>query len=86
MLPTVRASALEALHRETGLLVEIEAGPVGLVVYGPSVAAVRAAAVSLVRSARTRDPKAELEPIGDDADEPAETRFYGVVRFDWAKF
>jgi hypothetical protein len=81
-----RATAIEALHRKAGLAVELEPGPVGMVVYGPSKATVLASARSLLASARAKDAKASIESIDFERDELPETCWVAVVSFDWETF
>lgn len=81
-----RLSDLESRYAGAGLRVEIEAGPIGLVVYGPDRSAVSRVAAECVAAARVDgDPLAEIEHIGVDDGEPPPTRWVAVVTFDWEK-
>lgn len=83
---TGRATKLEAAYRALGLKVQIEVGMVGLVVYGASRATVDAVASALLTAIRMRDPRGEVEHVGEELDEPAETRWYATLTFDWSRF
>jgi len=80
----VRLKDFEDAYLAAGLVVEVEAGPIGVVVYGASKHVVSTVATHLAESARARDPRAEVEFIGTDEGEPAETRWHAVVTFNWA--
>lgn len=77
------AKALAGLYVDVGLPCEIEAGPVGLVVYGPTSATVNAVTKSLARGPRTLGVAVRTSPAAADADEPEATRWWGTVEFDW---
>jgi hypothetical protein len=79
-----RLASLEATYLAAGLTVEIEAGPIGLVIYGAGRQIVATIARKLVESARAKDPRAEVEYVGTDEKEPSETRWHAVVTFDWS--
>ena len=85
-LRAVRLTDLEMSYGRRGLVVEIEAGPIGLVIYGESRATVFVVAHESARAARRcGDARAEVEHVGIDADEPAATRWLACVTLDWAK-
>ena len=78
------AARLAALYARAGMPIEIEAGPVGLVVYGPSPAIVRKAAQSLASTPRVLGADVAVGPITVEPDEPKATRFWTTVEFDWS--
>ena len=81
----MRAAAIEAIHRSAGLPVEIEAGPVGFMVYGPSARTVMDSARALMRAIRQFDAAVLVDPVATEPDERPETRVFTSVRFDWSK-
>ena len=80
-----RMTALEERYAEAGLPVEIEAGPVGVVVYGPARRVVESVCRALVETVRDVDTHAVIDGGGEDRDESSATRFWAVVTFDWNK-
>lgn len=80
-----RAPNLERVHRDAGLPVEIETGPIGIVVYGPSSSVVWRCAKGLLATVQERDPRGEIEAVDQDHDEPIATRWHAVVRFEWSR-
>lgn len=78
------AKRLAALYTRAGLPVEVEAGPVGLVVYGSDAATVRRVAQSLASTPRVLGGEVTVGPITVDQDEPEATRFWTTVEFDWS--
>lgn len=80
------AARLAALFAKHGLGCEIEAGPVGVVVYAASKAACASITRSLRETLRTYGVKAVAEVPVFERDEPAETAYVAAVRFDWTKF
>lgn len=81
----MRALTLEARLAQLGMPVQVEAGPVGLVVYGASTACVATAAKQLVDWARLVDDGARCDRVAFDGEEPAETRFITTVHVCWAR-
>lgn len=82
----MNAKGLQKLYAAAGFPVEIEAGNVGLVVYGPSPNTVRTVAENLIRSIRDRDPKVRRDEPSACQDEPPTTAYVCTVQFDWKKF
>lgn len=62
---------------------EIEVGPVGFVIYGPSFSEVARGAALVAAWARLIDTSVRLDRVAVDVDEPAETRFVTTVHFAW---
>ncbi len=83
----MRATAFERLVSQAGYRgIEIEAGAVGLVIYGPTSTSVAQVAEQLAGAARLGDPSARAERVSVEADEPAATRFVSTVHVDWERF
>ena len=79
-----RAHTLEALVAKAGFKnIQIEAGPVGLVVYGPTQTSVAQVAAKMAEFAKLFDTHARAEAVCVDADEAPTSRFIATVRFDW---
>jgi hypothetical protein len=80
----MRAAAFERLVAQAGYKnIQIEAGSVGLVVYGPTIASVAQVTAQLAGFAKLVDSGARAEDVCIDADEPTTTRFVATVRLDW---
>lgn len=80
------AETLQARYCARGLTCELEAGPVGIVVYAASQALAGRIADDILGSVKLRDPKAWREHVVFEKDEPAETSFVTAVHVDWEKF
>lgn len=80
-----RVTAIEGVFSAEGVHVEVEAGPIGLIIYGDSQEAVTKVAKVVVASAHRVDKRAEVEHVGIDRAEPAKTQWHAVVTFDWSK-
>lgn len=85
VINTESAGKLAELFKRAGLACEIEAGAIGLVVYGASPAVVRAVMRSLNTTIRTHNPKTKVvvSEVAKDIDEPEATAFWGTLSFDW---
>lgn len=82
----VEAKGFVQMFAKAGLHVEIEGGPVGVVIYGPSRAVVAKVSNHMLGAVRTRDPLASVEKIVEDRDESPATRFVTTLSFDWQVF
>jgi ABC-type sugar transport system substrate-binding protein len=80
------AAKLAAMYTSVGLPCEIEAGRVGLVVYGRTAEEVRSVAKGLAKAPRSLGVTVAVERVTQETDEPEETQFSAVVRFDWVAF
>jgi histidine ammonia-lyase len=79
-----RAFTLEALVAKAGFKnIQIEAGQVGLVVYGSTQTSVAQVAAKMAEFARLFDSAARAEAVCVDASEASTSRFIATVRFDW---
>ena len=90
MTTKLDSTAIEARmasrYRESGLPCEIEAGPLGLVVYALNRFNAEAIAKDILRQVRERDPRAIASKPMHDMDEPAATSWWAAVEFDWRRF
>lgn len=77
------AKALTQRFVDCGVPCEIEAGPAGLVVYAAQPSLVRAVMQQLAEAPRKLGADATVSQVTRDADEPAATRWWGSVTFDW---
>lgn len=82
--PMTYAARLAKLYCDRGLPCEVEAGRVGLVVYAASRRVANAVAFALAVAPRSLGMAVEVTRATEEAEEPAETRWCSVVRFDWA--
>lgn len=79
------ARDLEALYARAGMPCDIDAGPVGLVVYAATPAAAERAAESLANAPRSLGVPVTVEPAVFERDESAATAWVATVRFDWTR-
>lgn len=82
-MTTTTTRKLQALYAASGMPVEIEIGPVGVVVYAASPAMAARAAESLADAPRTLGVFVTVEAPVFERDEPAATAWIATVRFDW---
>ncbi len=77
------ADRLARVYRNNGMPCEIEAGPVGLVVYASTARDASVVADNVVKCLKPRDPNVSREDVVHDKDEGFATRFICTVRIDW---
>ena len=83
-MATSRATAgLVAMYAAAGLAVEIDAGQVGLVVYGATPGQVEWVARSLARGPASLGVAVEVSAPAFEADEREGLQFWATVSFDW---
>jgi hypothetical protein len=83
MKKSAAESRLEALYKAAGLPCSIDAGNVGFVIYAASRADVMAIVESIGRALTGINVSHSVSEIGEEPDEPAATRHYSILAFNW---
>lgn len=83
MTASAATKTLEAMYLAAGLPCELDAGPVGIVVYAATPAIVSAVANGLAKAPRSLGVWVRVEDPCFEPDENPATAYVAAVCFDW---